>query len=126
MSLFRSLLTPRFQQWLADRAKADAEVAAELQPFVGPVGPVVDHVIGLDLGQAADYSALALMEKMVPPGAEPRYAVRHLHRWPLGTPYPTIVADVTELVKRPPLDNPRLVPDQTGVGARSAKCSEPI
>ncbi len=49
-----------------------------------------------------------------------RLDVRHLHRYPLGTPYPVIVEDVAALMARPELASPggrpRLVVDATGVG----------
>ena len=50
-----------------------------------------DYLIGLDLGQARDYSALAVVERAREPHPDgggrlvSRYAVRHLRRWPLGT-----------------------------------------
>src|SRR5262245_40254453 len=88
--------------------------------------PPVDYVCGLDLGQAADYSALAIVEVGESPetlsttsddtGGETIYAVRHLHRWPLGTSYRNIAADVAELVTRRELDSPRLAIDATGCG----------
>ncbi len=37
-------------------------------------------------------------------------------RFPLGTPYPAIVAEVATRVKRPPFQWPTLAVDQTGVG----------
>jgi hypothetical protein len=82
------------------------------------------YLIGLDLGQTADYSALCVLEATGGPFEAPpvfgvkRYAVRHLQRWPLGTTYPTIVRDVAALLTRGPLVGlfvPLLV-DQTGVG----------
>ncbi len=87
------------------------------------------YCIGLDLGQAQDYSALAIAEKVKPleqvvdefdrvthvPG-RPVYHVRHLQRWRLGTSYPTIVKDVAALMARLPPPAPALVVDQTGVG----------
>lgn len=39
-----------------------------------------DFVLGLDLGQASDWTALALLET-VPSLAEPTYALLHLDRW---------------------------------------------
>jgi hypothetical protein len=75
----------------------------------------VAHVLGLDLGQARDFSALAVDEVTVRKGAL-HHAVRHLHRWPLGTSYPAIVADVGKLVVTPPLAFPLLAADETGVG----------
>jgi hypothetical protein len=104
-----------------------------------PPERLVDYFAGLDLGQLADPSAAAVVERTVYPrsGARPTYSVRHLQRWPLGTPYPQIVEAVRALLARPnpatgaPLlgsarPNPatgapllgsaRLVVDATGVG----------
>jgi hypothetical protein len=86
---------------------------------------VIRHFFGLDLAQLKDYSALAgieqeIVEERIPgvgrPGYSAYYTIVYLKRWELGTPYPQIVADVAERVKRPPLDNPTLVVDGTGVG----------
>jgi hypothetical protein len=88
------------------------------------------HVVSLDLGQAQDYTALAVLRRpVVLPGAplsasRPTYAVPHLQRFQLGTPYPQIVKAVVELLTSPPLRAPAahggpapfLVVDQTGVG----------
>ena len=80
------------------------------------------HFIGLDLGQAQDFTALAVLSRPKVTGREPPadrqppYAVPHLHRFPLGTPYPAIVAAVVELLRTPPLKGSMLVVDQTGVG----------
>ncbi len=82
-----------------------------------------EHIVGLDLGQAADYSALTVLEKSYPkpdPDQKPalvNYVVGWLHRWSLGTSYTTIVDDVAKLVAKPPLKWPLLAVDQTGVGA---------
>ncbi len=82
--------------------------------------------VGLDLGQANDYSALAIVERDRPPrtrgaGDVPAaYAARHLERFPLKTPYPAIVAAATGRVRalaaRVPAPPLRLVVDATGVG----------
>jgi hypothetical protein len=80
-----------------------------------PKSPPAVYYLGVDLGQASDYSALAVNEVTVVDGAL-HHAVRHLHRWPLGTPYPVVCADVAELVKRPPLAWPTVAVDETGVG----------
>lgn len=75
------------------------------------------YVAGLDLGQAQDYSALAIVEHG-PAGAGQTLDVRHLQRWPLGTRYPAIVDDVAELLATPDLrGRVRLAIDATGVGA---------
>jgi len=76
----------------------------------------------LDLGQLADYSALAVLERTGemdgdgcgrPPFC---YAVRHLERFPPGTPYPSVGQRVAALFGERPLCNGTLVVDQTGVG----------
>ena len=77
------------------------------------------YVIGLDLGQAHDPTALAVIER--PPRDpnskdKPIYSLRHLKRFPLGTPYTEIVPAVARLVSAPPLKGSPLVVDQTGVG----------
>lgn len=74
-----------------------------------------DWVIGLDLGQASDYSALTAVERHVD-APEPRYECRQLRRWPLGTPYPTVVAEVLAVLGGGALARAPLVVDGTGVG----------
>ena len=109
---------------------------------------MVEYFVGLDLGQAADYTALAIAEQVdAPTGAtraevvrdalvvsasgraspvvrdapvtERQYHVRELRRFPLGTGYPDIVADVCCLLRREPLRSAQvtLALDETGVGA---------
>src|SRR5262245_13775385 len=81
------------------------------------------YFAGLDLGQAQDYSALAVLERTLRPdparaGRElAHYAVRELRRWPLGTSYTVICADVVKLYAEEPLTGSTLVVDRTGVGA---------
>jgi hypothetical protein len=72
----------------------------------------------LDLGQTADPSALAVLEQTqdADPDSRARYACRHLKRWPLGTPYPAIVAELGQLLATPPLPQCTLVVDATGCG----------
>lgn len=104
--------------------------------------------LGLDLGQAADYSALAVVEEPIycPPlggwasssaltpdlaeiyprawrtwaqqaPSKPPLWLRTLHRYPLRTPYPDIVADVVRRLGTAERDDAVLVIDGTGVGA---------
>src|SRR6516225_12315178 len=80
-----------------------------------------DYFLGLDLGQTRDFTALAVLERSPPTDAEtavepPEYALRHLHRFPLGTPYTEIVPAVAALVRSGPLAEAPVVVDQTGVG----------
>lgn len=82
---------------------------------------LTDFLVGLDLGQTQDFTALAVLERNQPdPGLSdpvpPDYALRHLQRFPLGTPYTEIVPAVTRLLRATPLRESPLVVDQTGVG----------
>ncbi len=82
--------------------------------------PLVDYFSGLDLGQASDYSALVVTERTRATehatAAETRYAVRHIHRWHLGTSYTQIAAELKEMYAVPPLAGTVLAIDRTGVG----------
>jgi hypothetical protein len=87
-----------------------------------------DIVMGLDLGQAADPSALAILRETPVLGVDGRIATDHrggillsfdcvhLERFPLGTEYPAIVGRVEELVRSPKLQRSRMVIDATGAG----------
>jgi hypothetical protein len=80
--------------------------------FAKPPPPAPRYTVGLDLDPAAEFSALAVAERRPAEGrARPAYTVNYLRRWPLGTPYPDIVADVTALVRRKRLDQPDLAVD---------------
>jgi hypothetical protein len=93
--------------------------------------------LGLDLGQASDFTALAIVRRQ--DGPRPRsYEIPWLERFPLGTSYPAIVAAVArrcrQLATQSPLPGPapgvryadhplnrahieqRLLVDATGVG----------
>jgi hypothetical protein len=75
------------------------------------------YILGLDLGQRADYSALCLLETY----GEQHEAVSHcryLKRWKLNTSYPAIAEDTRQFCQREPLINnePGLCIDSTGVG----------
>ena len=74
--------------------------------------------VGLDLGQRADYTALAVVRRLAPENWNPyrdsrdcpvdcRYEVQALHRYRLGTPYPDIVQSVASICSKlrsePPL-----------------------
>jgi hypothetical protein len=81
--------------------------------------------VGLDLGQANEITALAVLER---PRVElntptslrrPTYALRDLRRFPLGTPYPEMFQTLLKLLSNPPLVFPDtfVVADQTSVGS---------
>ncbi len=84
--------------------------------------------IGLDLGQAKDFSALAIVEcvrTITDSGDQDEITALnciHLQRWQLRTAYPAIVADVVRMVNNLdpflyPKDKTTLAIDATGVGA---------
>jgi hypothetical protein len=82
----------------------------------------VQYCSGLDLGPPAAFSALAILERTPRPDpAKPQkerghYAVRHLERFAVGTPYPEIAARVRDVFALSALARSRLLVDQTGVG----------
>lgn len=77
-----------------------------------------NRALGLDLGQAQDHTALALVEwERRESDGERVYALRHLERLPLGAGYPAITAHVKELMETDELSNrTALVVDAAGVG----------
>ena len=86
------------------------------------IQPAVRHFVGLDLGQPHEFTALAVLERPLASaadllaGSRPAYALRHLQRFPLGTPYPAVTQAVVSLLGSARLSDPTLVVDQTGVG----------
>jgi len=88
-------------------------------------GTDLDYVLGVDLGQAQDYTALALIKRVVtrwvPPEGdikeESAYHLQLLDRAPLDVLYPVVVRQVVTLLDRPPLsrETPCVV-DRSGVG----------
>src|SRR5687767_8383491 len=79
------------------------------------------YFTGLDVGQAQDFTAVAVLERAAraPDGGGPlvtRYAVRHLERFPPGTAYTAVGARLAGLFAAPPLAGTPLVVDQTAVG----------
>ena len=79
------------------------------------------YIVGLDLGQSYDPSALCVLQRSVvfDPAIKARlthFACPWLQRWPLGVSYVTIAADVEKLLAKPPLVGCDLVIDASGVG----------
>ncbi len=79
--------------------------------------------VGLDLGQAQDFTALVVLQRpdkrhfvAATKDAKPPYDVPFLKRFPLGTSYPDIVAAVVTLLRTPELQGAYLILDRTGVG----------
>ena len=80
-------------------------------------------IVGLDLGQKQDHSAIVVLEKPEShlPFLQPQdrfLTVRAAERIPLGTPYPEVVEMMRHVVNLPALQGQRcaLVVDATGVG----------
>jgi hypothetical protein len=84
--------------------------------------PKQEHrfLVGLDLGQANDYTALGILhQKFVESRHRFEYELPYLERV-RGMPYPLIVEKVEALLKKPELqasEPPLLIIDKTGVGA---------
>ena len=76
-----------------------------------------DFIVGLDLGQSQDPTALAAIERLWRVDSEPDLHIRHLERFQLGTPYPAIVASVLAMLATSELKGAALLVDATGVGA---------
>lgn len=79
--------------------------------------------VGLDLGQARDHTAIAVIEREERPVAwmppvRKELRVRYLERMKLGTPYTEVVDRVKEILAHPQLGTrKRFIVDATGVGA---------
>lgn len=85
---------------------------------------MANYVIGVDLGQVFDHSALSVVERLVDTKGEEDLAgitirdhhhVRFIKRWDLGTKYEAVVKETGELMQRG-LEEAVLVIDATGVG----------
>jgi hypothetical protein len=87
---------------------------------------VPEYFLGLDLGQAQDYTALVVLEAGYREDGTRAYNARHIHRWKLGTRYTQVATDLDALLRRPPNPEPPFDPppllgctvavDVTGVG----------
>jgi hypothetical protein len=106
-------------QQVATRELADFGPRAPLK--APPKLPKDFYVAGLDLGQAADYTALAINHVTHAPDPQREgkhvrhHAIRHLERWPLGTSYVDIARDTGALLAQ--LPGVALAADKTGVGS---------
>ena len=85
-----------------------------------------DFILGVDLGQARDYTAIAVLERFeeLTGKAEKgrwttqvRYEMPHLERPPLGTSYPAIIDRLKDLIVRLPAhERLKILVDRTGCG----------
>ena len=82
----------------------------------------VSYYAGLDLGQIGQFTGLALLErhaKVTNHGfstTDAHYGVRHLQRFPPGTPYNEVLVSVRQVFAEPGLKNGELIVDQAAVG----------
>ncbi len=91
------------------------------------------YYVGLDLGQSADHTALAMIQKVPVYDAKTgkhskELHLKHLERYPLKTPYTDFADQVKSLLSGPPFTTPallngrlarpttELIVDKTGVG----------
>lgn len=97
-----------------------------------PARRVNRWIVGVDLGQSTDPTAICVLNHRVEPREKwtpndnaktwrqdrtEHFDVRHLERLPLGLPYPIQVQQVASLLGRPPLNQGcKLLVDETGVG----------
>jgi hypothetical protein len=89
-----------------------------------------EWIVGLDVGQSIDPSAICALNYKVIPGEHvrdeknrvlrqtkiERFLVRHLERLPLGMPYPQQIEHVANLLGREPLVGATFALDFTGCG----------
>jgi hypothetical protein len=89
-----------------------------------------EWIVGLDVGQSIDPSAICALNYKVIPGEHvrdeknrilrqtkiERFLVRHLERLPLGMPYPMQIEHVARLLGREPLTGATFALDFTGCG----------
>jgi hypothetical protein len=75
----------------------------------------IRYILGLDLGPSAEPTGLAVVERTPVDGGQ-AYAVRHLVRFPPGTPFAAIASAVGDTIRDGNLGQPPVVCDVTAVG----------
>jgi hypothetical protein len=83
----------------------------------------ITYVAGLSLGQASEATGFVVLERRATGGGmfqrpDAAYSVRHLARFPPGTPYAAVVEGLKAAFAEPPLQHSTLLVDQTAVGRR--------
>jgi hypothetical protein len=93
---------------MTDHASSTAAAGPEPTAFV----------VGVDLGQARDFTAVVVNECSDRWGKPMQHRLTFLHRFPLGTSYPDVADGVRRLIAQLPRRRrrPELVVDATGVG----------
>lgn len=94
------------------------------------------YLIGVDFGQAADYTAITVLKQLFnPTGTAARYEVVSLDRPPLGTRYDQIVSYLINLLKSPaisgdigrfPSGQPDAPKEQTEIVVDATGCGRPV
>jgi hypothetical protein len=114
---------PPVEWWQAPRTPRQERYDDQLVQSNPPV-----YLVGLDLGQSRDFTALTVIRKTLAvvnnrpertEAGQPVYNLlcNHVERFQLGMSYPMIVHAVGSLLRRPELEGkPTLVIDRTGVG----------
>jgi hypothetical protein len=74
------------------------------------------YYFGLDLGQAQDYTALTIVQKVRLKDRSVQHNVRHAERFPLGTLYPEIIDKLEERINAVNMQEYVVLPDATGIG----------
>jgi Terminase RNaseH-like domain len=75
------------------------------------------YLVGIDVGQTTDPSAVLVLEHDIYQ-KNPIYLVRAAHRYPLGTRFTELAADILDRFTKPPFNdrNTMIAIDATGVG----------
>ncbi|MEM2177040.1 MAG: terminase family protein [Archaeoglobaceae archaeon] len=74
-----------------------------------------EFYIGCDLGKKLDYSVVAVVERACDKDGKERLKLIHMHRFPLETPYASVIGYIKTLTDRYKTVHKILI-DQTGVG----------
>ena len=117
----RQLLPAEFRMELEAEFVEDADswlpydlisncIDALLEPYSFEANPKGEFYIGVDLGKYVDYSVVAVVER-----EGPKLKLVHLHRFPLKTPYASVIGYVRALCEHYTQVEAVYV-DQTGIG----------
>jgi hypothetical protein len=74
------------------------------------------YVMGLDLGPPGEPTGFAVLERADLDPQEPQYRLRHVNRFPPGTPFPLIVEMVAARARTTELHDSPMIVDCTAVG----------
>ncbi len=87
------------------------------------VDQIKRFAIGLDIGQAQDYTAITVI-KQIQTQDDFKYELNYLERVPLNTPYTSIVDYTTKLAESPQLNAPGM--EQVEVVVDATGCGRPV